>query len=129
MTWSSALLAFLVAHLVGDVLLQTEWQALNKARGLGDRVGRRALGRHVAIYTLACVPALVWVGSETDRGRAVALAALIAVPHLLVDDGRLVRAWLREVKHAPEAARGLTIAVDQSLHVVCLLAVALAAAS
>jgi Protein of unknown function (DUF3307) len=123
------MLAFLVSHVVGDVLLQTEWQARTKIPGLSDPVARRALGRHLATYMLAFVPALVWIGHDTSVARAVGVGALVAVPHLLIDDGHLVRAWLRSVKHAPDHALGLRIAVDQSLHVVCLLGAALVAAS
>ena len=128
MIWPAALLALLVSHAVGDVLLQTDWQAVGKVGGMGDPVARCALGRHVAIYTLAFVPALVWIGSQTSAMRAVVVGALISVPHLLVDDGRLVRAWLRYVKRAPAPAPALTIAVDQSLHLVCLFGAALVAA-
>jgi hypothetical protein len=128
MTWPAALLALLVSHVVGDVLLQTDWQAAAKVRGLGDRVARLALGRHVAIYAMAFLPALIWIGSQTSAVRAVAVGALVVVPHLLVDDGRLVRAWLRYVKRAPAPAPALTIAVDQSFHLVCLFGAALVAA-
>jgi hypothetical protein len=123
------MLAFLVSHAVGDVLLQTEWQALTKVPGLGDPLARRALGRHLATYMLAFVPALVWIGHDTSAARAVGVGALVAVPHLLIDDGHFVRAWLRGVKRAPDPAPALSIAVDQTLHVVCLLGAALVAAS
>jgi Protein of unknown function (DUF3307) len=127
MTWSAVLLAFVVSHVVGDVLLQTDWQAMTKPRGLGDPGGRRALFRHLAVYTLAFVPALVWIADETTVLRAVGVGALVAIPHLLVDDGHLVRAWLRDVKRAPEPPLGLAIAVDQSFHLVCLLGAAVLA--
>jgi hypothetical protein len=128
MTWPAALLALLVSHAVGDVLLRSDWQAVAEVGGLGDPVARRALGRHVAIYTLASGPALVWIGSQTSAGRAVVVGALISVPHLLVDGGRLVRAWLRYVKPTPAPAPALTIAVDQSFDLVCLFGAALVAA-
>jgi hypothetical protein len=127
-SWSSALLALLVSHAVGDVLLQTEPQAISKAHGLGESAGRRALVGHVATYTLAFVPALVWIRGERGASRALDVGALVAIPHLLVDDGRLVRAWLRHVKRVPEPTLALTIAVDQSFHVVCLLGAAVLAA-
>jgi hypothetical protein len=57
------------------------------------------------------------------------VAALIAVPHLVVDDGRLVARWMIVVKHAPQGAPSLRLMVDQSFHIVCLLAAALVAAS
>ncbi len=127
MSWPAALLALLVSHVVGDVLLQSDWQALNKVRGLGDPVARRALLLHVSTYTLAFVPALVWIGTKTNAGRAVGVGALVAVPHLLIDDGHLVTAWLRHVKRTARPPLALTIAVDQSFHVICLLGAALVA--
>jgi hypothetical protein len=129
MSWPAALLALLVSHLVGDFLLQTEPQALDKVGGLGDPRGRRALLLHLAHYMAAFIPALVWIGVETTAVRAVLVAAVVAVPHLLIDDGRFVGLWLREVKRAPRADVGLRIAVDQSFHVVCLLGAALIAAA
>ena len=128
MSWPAAMLAPLVSHAVGDVLLQTESQAVAKAGGLSDPAARLALGRHVAVYTLALVPALVWIGRQTSAVRAVAVGALVAILHLLVDDGRLVRAWLRYVKRAPASALVPTIAVDESFHLVCSFGAALVAA-
>ena len=129
MNWSATLLALLVSHAGGDVLLQTDWQAQNKAGGLGDdKVARRALSRHLATYTMAFLPALLWIGKHRGGGRAVSVGALVAVPHLVIDDGRLVRAWTRQVKHASEPPPGLLIAVDQSFHVLTLLGTALVAA-
>lgn len=40
-----------------------------------------------------------------------------------------MRAWLREVKGADEPTVGISIAVDQSLHLLCLLGAALLAAA
>ena len=77
----------LVSHAVGDVLLQTDWQAMNKYTGSGKPLGRRALIRHVATYMVAFIPTLVWIGDQTSPWRAVGVAALVAVPHLIVDDG------------------------------------------
>lgn len=129
MNWSSALLAFLVSHAGGDVLLQTDWQAQNKGGGLGDdKVARRALSHHLATYTMAFVPALLWIGKFKGASRAVSVGGLIALPHLIIDDGRLVRAWTRQVKQASESPAALLIAVDQSFHVLSLLGAAIAAA-
>jgi hypothetical protein len=129
MNWSAALLALLVSHAVGDVMLQTEWQAVTKVAGLRAVEGRRALLRHVTTYTLAFLPALAWVAAERDVARAVAVGGLVALPHLLVDDGSLVRLWLREVKRSGPAPPALAIAVDQSFHLLCLLGAALVAAA
>ncbi len=129
MSWTDALVALLVSHVVGDVLVQSEWQALPKSRGLRDRAGRAALLIHVATYTLAFLPALVWIGTRTSPWHAVVVGALVAVPHLLIDDGSLVRAWLGRVKHADSPTQALTIAVDQSFHLVCLVGAAIVAAA
>jgi hypothetical protein len=124
--WVSVFAAFLVAHMVGDYLFQTDWQARNKRGGLsGDRVAFRALFTHVATYTLAFVPALVWIGDQLDPGWAVLAAALIFLPHLILDDGRIVRAYLANVKRAQGFDVGLAASVDQSFHVLSLFLVAL----
>jgi hypothetical protein len=128
MSWPPVFVAFLVCHLTGDLLLQTEWQALTKIRGLGDREGRRALMSHATTYTLPYLPVLVWIGHDRGLVRAVVVALLIALPHVVVDDGRFVGVWMRQVKHSPDPAPGLRLMVDQSFHIVCLLGVALLAA-
>lgn len=129
MSWSEVLLALLVSHVAGDVLLQTEEQALRKRGGLHDAGARRALAAHVATYSSAFIPVLVWIGLERTALRAVGVAALVASSHLVVDDGRLVGWWVRSVKRAANPSRALSIAVDQSFHVLCLLGVALVAVS
>ena len=126
MSWVSVLAAFLVAHMVGDYLFQTDWQARHKRGGLsGNAVAFRALICHVTTYTLAFVPALVWIGDEVGAGWAVLAAALIFLPHLVLDDGRFVRAYLANVKRAPDFDIGLAASVDQSFHVLSLFLVAL----
>ena len=130
MTWVALFAALLVAHLVGDYLLQTEWQAVNKNGGLGaDATARRALGSHVATYTLAFVPVLLWVADTVGAGVAAGALVAIAIPHAIVDDGRVVNAYMVHVKHADGANAGLVTAVDQSFHVVALWLVALGAAA
>lgn len=128
-TWPAALLALLVSHVAGDVLLQTDWQAQYKTKGLADGLGRRALVSHIGTYTLAFVPALAWVGRAKGVARALAVGGLVAGPHLVIDDGWLVRAWLGKVKRAQTPPAALAIAVDQSFHVLSLAAAALVAAS
>jgi hypothetical protein len=124
-TWVEVLAAFLVAHMVGDYLLQTDWQARHKLGGLSGGVALRALSAHVTTYTLAFVPALVWIGGERDAGWALLAGALVALPHFVVDDGRVVRLYLSHVKHADGRDRGLAASVDQALHIVLLCLVAL----
>ena len=114
-----------VSHAVGDYLLQTDWQARHKRGGLTDPAARRPLLNHVATYTLAFAPAFVWIASELDAGWAVVAALLVFVPHLVVDDGRIVRAYLVRVKHLEGFDVGVASSVDQSFHVLSLWLVAL----
>jgi hypothetical protein len=123
--WVSVFASFLVAHMVGDYLFQTDWQARNKRGGLSGGVAFRALVSHVTTYTLAFAPALIWIGDELDAGWALLAAALIFLPHLLVDDGRMVRAYLAHVKRAPGFDVGLAASVDQSFHILSLFLVAI----
>ncbi len=125
MNWVSVFASFLVAHMVGDYLFLTDWQARNKRGGLRGGVAFRALVSHVTTYTLAFAPALIWIGDELDAGWALLAAALIFLPHLLVDDGRMVRAYLAHVKRAPGFDVGLAASVDQSFHILSLFLVAI----
>ena len=131
MSIAALFVAFYVCHQVGDYLVQTDWQARHKGGGLGtDPVARRALLAHVTTYTLAFVPALVWIGVDQGGGLGLAAAALVFLPHLLVDDGRLVDLYLRRVKRCREPLSATVLAgVDQSLHLVTLAGVALLAAT
>jgi Protein of unknown function (DUF3307) len=127
-SWVEIFAAFVVSHLVGDYLLQTDWQARNKRYGLaGDPVKRRALISHVFVYTLTFVPALIWLSDDLGAG-VVWVAGLIFVPHLIQDDGRLLSLWLYKVKGCTEAtAAEIYTPVDQSFHVLTLFGIALAA--
>ena len=130
MSFAAVFVVFFACHHVGDYLLQTEWQATHKLGGLGRDAGaRRALVSHVSAYTLAFVPALVWLASASSAAAAVGLGVAVALPHLVVDDGRLLRDYLRAVKRVTDPDRALTTAVDQSVHVVSLFAVALLGAA
>jgi hypothetical protein len=125
-TWVSLFAGFLVAHMVGDYLLQTDWQARHKRRGLGnDPLSRRALLTHVTTYTLAFVPAFIWIASELDPAWAVVSAVLVFVPHVLIDDGRLVAVYLARVKRVDGFNVSVAASVDQSFHVLSLWLVAM----
>ena len=128
MPWVEVFVVFVVSHLAGDYLLQTEWQALNKRGGLtGTPTQRRALVSHIVTYTLAYVPALVWLW-DSDHGWVFGLAALIAIPHLIQDDGQLLASYALRVKHADIAGNpSLGAALDQSFHLLALFGTALVA--
>jgi hypothetical protein len=128
--WVEVFAVFVICHLVGDFVLQTNRQASHKSGGLGsDPAARRALLSHTLAYTLAFAPALAWLA--TDIGAwAILVGALIALPHMVLDDGRLLDAYMRRVKGVRgDAASGLRLAVDQTGHLVALFVVALLAGS
>ena len=131
MAWFEVFAVFLVSHLVGDYLLQTDWQAIHKHRGLGpDPVARRALVTHVLTYTIAFVPALIWLAGDISVGAVIAVAAGVAIPHLVQDDGRLLALYVSRVKGCDIAAFPLVgAAVDQTMHIVALFGLALLATS
>ncbi|HWX97879.1 MAG TPA: DUF3307 domain-containing protein [Solirubrobacteraceae bacterium] len=128
MTWPALFGVFLLCHLAGDFLLQTDWQASHKEHGLRANPGsRRALGLHGLTYTLAFVPALIWIAGDAGPLATVGVAALVGLPHVIVDDGGLVEAWLRLVKHVQGTPTTVVrVGVDQTMHVLALAAVALA---
>ena len=129
MAWVEIFAVFVVCHLVGDYLLQTDWQARHKRGGLGkDPVARRALRRHIETYTLAFVPALVWLADDIGAGNALALAPVIFVPHLIQDDGRLLTAYVVRVKgEGALTESSILAAADQSFHILALFLTALLA--
>ena len=131
MDWVEIFIVLVLSHLVGDFLLQTNWQATHKFGGLrgGSSAARRALFAHVLTYTLAFIPALVWLSDSLGAG-IVWVAALIAIPHLIQDDGRLLIAYLKRVKHVDAAPGDLVfMLVDQSVHLLILAGIALLAAA
>ncbi|MGI8800693.1 MAG: DUF3307 domain-containing protein [Solirubrobacteraceae bacterium] len=130
MGWVAVFVAFAVSHMVGDYLFQTDWQACNKHGGLSrPGVSRRALCSHVATYTLAYVPALIWLAGNLG-GWVVGAALLIGVPHLVQDDGRLIGAYMARVKHLELGVHpSVDRAVDQSFHIVALFLLSLVVGS
>jgi Protein of unknown function (DUF3307) len=130
-SWVELFAVLVVCHMVGDYVLQTNWQAVNKHGGLGpDRVSQRALGSHVATYMLAFVPALIWIANERGALAALVSAAAIALTHFVQDDGRLLERYERSVKQLDPAEQPLpALLADQAFHAVALLVVALIVAT
>ena len=126
MPWVEVFAVFFVSHEVGDYVFQTEWQATHKSGGLSMPGGRRrALVSHIATYTLAFVPAFIWLWDSLHWG-VVGLAALIAIPHLIQDDRRLLSSYARLVKKADlDANPEVGATLDQAFHFVALFLTAL----
>lgn len=129
MSWVEVFAVLLVCHLVGDFLLQTEWQATTKHGGLGrDGERRAALLSHIATYAIPFLPALAWIAHQHDGTHSVLVAVAALGTHLIQDDGRLLVAYVRKVKHTMTPfGSPLWMAIDQSFHVCFLLGAALLA--
>jgi hypothetical protein len=126
-SWVAYFAVFVVAHAVGDFVLQTDHQAAFKHDGLGsDPVRRRALFGHVATYSLAVIAACLWIASQRPAWLTALAGALIVLEHLIQDDGRLLAAYCRRVKHLDIVnSPGVGIWVDQSFHVLAVFGAAL----
>lgn len=125
-TWPAIFIVFFATHQLGDYLLQTDWQATHKRGGLGrDPAARRALLTHTLTYSAGYVPAFIWISTRLGWSTLV-IAAAVSVPHLIQDDGRLLRAYLRGVKGMDPVANHVVAALcDQALHIIALLGAAL----
>jgi Protein of unknown function (DUF3307) len=128
MPWVQVFAVFVVSHAVGDYMFQTDWQARHKRGGLtGTPTMRRALVSHIVTYTVAFVPALIWLSPSLGLG-VFGVAALIAIPHLIQDDGSLLISYARIVKKADITTnQKLGASLDQSFHLLALFLVALVA--
>ena len=127
MRWSELFNVLVVSHLIGDFVLQTQWQATMKPDGLGpDRERRRALASHLMTYTFAFLPALVWVATQEGVAGVVVVVVTAIMTHGIQDDGRLLRRYVvRYKKVEPPYGSPLWIAIDQSVHIVALMLAAL----
>ncbi|MEK7188160.1 MAG: DUF3307 domain-containing protein [Patescibacteria group bacterium] len=113
--------ALVLAHLIGDWLFQTEYEAMNKAKG---KFLNGAIIKHCFTYTLAFVPVFAWFGIPLWG-----LAVIYATHHFL--DRRWPIIWfIRTCKFTDQktidALFWLVIAVDQVVHVLILAAIAIA---
>ena len=126
MTWAAGFVVFFASHQCGDYLLQTDWQATHKRGGLGrDPLARRALLAHTLTYSAAYVPAFIWISSRLGW-TTLLVAVAVSIPHLIQDDGRLLRAYIRRVKGMDPVANHVVTAMgDQALHIVALFGAAL----
>jgi hypothetical protein len=107
--------SLVIGHILGDWLLQTEWQAQNKAVKWG------AMLVHVAIYHAVMLAILVARYGAGELPVYVAVAGL-AVSHALLDRKWPVVWTMRTLRISVERApdRVLILIVDQSLHMLLL---------
>ena len=115
-------LVLLAGHLVGDWMVQNDWQATNKTRSWA------ALTAHVASYHLI-VGLLLLIPILRDgwpAAKAVAALAVSAMTHAVIDRRWPVRALMRAAGSPGFATvEWGVIAVDQALHLFILAMLAL----
>ena len=71
MSWVELFAVLAVCHMVGDFVVQTNWQAAHKRGGLGgERDASRALASHIATYTLTFTGE---VTADDSTGRLVSV--------------------------------------------------------
>ena len=100
---------YLIAHLVGDYLLQNDWMAVNKKRRTWPCLV------HVFLYTLAVAVFTGW---------GVLPLAIVAVTHFIQDRTSIIAWWMRfnrqEGFAKPPLAPWSVIVVDNVWHLLTL---------
>jgi len=105
----------ILAHLLGDWILQTEWQATNKMHNW------RAMLAHVAVYHLVlCIALLLWFGPSDPFVYIVVVS--LAVTHAFIDRRWPIIALMRALRatREREPEGWLVIIIDQCVHVLLL---------
>jgi hypothetical protein len=112
--------SLVIAHFVGDWLLQTERQALSK------RTSWRAMLSHVAVYHALILAVLLAYRSPRDP-LVYFTVVVLAISHAILDREwpviALMRALRMVVNRPPE--KWFVIVIDQILHLVMLSLAAL----
>ena len=107
--------SLLMAHILGDWILQTEWQALNKEKNW------RAMAANVVVYSAVVFAVLGWRLGWGNASVYAAVAAL-AIVHVVLDRRRpllwFMKAARITVSRQPEA--WFVVAVDQAIHLLFL---------
>jgi hypothetical protein len=107
--------SLLLAHVLGDWILQTNWQAQNK------RHNWRAMLSHMVVYHLVVLGVLVARFGYRDWV-VYAVVGGLAVTHAFLDHGWPVTWLMKRLGIAPrnEYDRWLSVMFDQSLHILLL---------
>ena len=107
-----------LAHLVGDWIIQTEYEAMNKVKG---NFFNLALYKHCFMYTLCFVPVFLVAGINWWW------LLLVFWSHMFLDRRWPVIWWIEKVKRtSPETINNLfwlVIAVDQIMHILILVVI------
>ncbi len=105
----------LVAHAIGDWLLQTEWQARNKISNW------RALAVHILVYHLVLF-AVLWFGFSVHNWTTVLAVMGLAVTHVVLDRRTFVHWLIRSLRLSTQTPLEpwFCIVIDQVLHLILL---------
>lgn len=104
----------ILAHVLGDWILQNEWQAMHK------RERWRALVSHVVVYHALILGVLLW-REGPGRPMIYAVVAGLFLTHAVLDRYTVVPLMrLLRINGQRESDRLLELAVDQSVHVLLL---------
>lgn len=101
-----------VGHLVGDFMLQTDYQARNKQ---ADPV---TCAMHVLWYTLCVMCFSAWITAVPFDCTVLALS--ISVPHFLIDHFNLAQRFIDSYRPGLNRFCWSRIVVDFTMHMVCL---------
>ncbi|OGC62382.1 hypothetical protein A3J33_01925 [candidate division WWE3 bacterium RIFCSPLOWO2_02_FULL_53_10] len=104
----------LIAHLIGDWLIQTKWMANEKSKHLFPLLA------HVFIYHIFVFAALYLAGISLNAN--LLATVFLAATHALLDNRRFEFWWLKSVKKVEEkdVPIWLLLGVDQSFHLFLL---------
>lgn len=108
-----------IGHLVGDWLLQNDWMAQGKKRGLITTPGLV----HYTIYTAVVVTFLLLSPQDpTSLGIYLLIGGFVFLTHWLIDATKIVEVWIRTLKQSNISI--MRIMVDQTFHILVLALIA-----
>lgn len=109
----------LVAHLVGDWMLQNDWMARHKQTGLINP----AIAVHCITYTVTALGSLWLTASQNATHPPYFIFSLfILLSHWLIDATSLAQRWVQFFRQSE--LKFVQLMVDQTMHIVVLACLA-----
>jgi hypothetical protein len=105
----------LLGHLLGDWLLQNDWMARGKKRGLFTKAGMV----HFVTYT-AIILLVFWLFNygKLNPGSTLVAGIIVFVSHWLIDATDIVQGWMHFYGQSDREM--VRVMVDQTLHLLAL---------
>jgi hypothetical protein len=106
---------FILGHLLGDWLLQSDWMALGKRQGLFTRAGLA----HYIVYTLSILIVL-YISNDIPLTLPTLLliSLIVFISHWLIDATNLVEVWMAAAGQRNQIM--VRVMVDQTFHLLVL---------